>query len=84
MCKPLRADYICYAIAPTGRAYMLPVAQLQLDWAENGERWKATYRSVPAANDGYTTYSCPVPVSVLFPAIGKALRFGFTPVLEAA
>jgi len=84
VCKPQRADYICYAVATTGRAYMLPVPQLQLAWAENGELWKATYRRVPAANDGYTTYSCPVPVHVLFPAIGKALRFGFTPIQEAA
>ena len=84
VCKPQRADYICYAVATTGRAYMLPVPQLQLAWAENGELWKATYRRVPAANDGYTTYSCPVPVHVLFPALGKTLRFGFTPIQEAA
>lgn len=84
VCKPLRADYICYAIAPSGRAFMLPVPQLQLAWAAHGEQWKATYRCVPAANDGYKTYSCAVPVSVLFPAIGQALRFGFTPLLEAA
>lgn len=84
VCKPLRCDYICYAIAPLGKAYLLPVAQLQLAWANYGEAWRRTYRDCNAQNRGYVTVSCPVPVPVLFKAIGECLRIGFTPMTEAA
>jgi hypothetical protein len=84
VCKPLRADYICYAIAPTGKAYLLPVPQLQQAWRKHGDQWKADYRDCNAPNVGYITVSCAVPVAVLFRAIGECLRVSFTPVREAA
>jgi hypothetical protein len=85
VCKPLMADYIAYAIAPLGTCYLLPVEQLQQAWARYGERWKATYRTVPAENRDritgreWTTLSVPVPVAILFPAIGECLRVSFSP-----
>ena len=79
VCKPLLADFIAYAIAPLGRCYLLPVEQLQAAWRERGETWKHEYRKVEARNVGYATLCTPVPVSVLFAAIGRALRFAFTP-----
>lgn len=84
VCKPLRADFICYAVAPIGRAYLLPVPQLQQAWHRYGDTWAAQYRDCNASNRGYVTVSCPVPVAVLFKAIGECLRVSFTPQEDAA
>lgn len=84
VCKPLRADFICYAIAPTGQAYLLPVPQLQQAWARHGEEWVDRYPAISAQNSTYTTVSCGVPVAVLFRAIGECLRFRFTAIQQAA
>lgn len=95
VCKPLRADYIAYAIAPKGICYLLPVLQLQKAWQERGDEWirlaneqegqpDREYRICRAPNDGYWTLSVAVPVKVLFPAIGAALRVRFTPVQSEA
>lgn len=82
VCKPLRADYICYAIAPTGRAYMLPVPQLQQAWGRHSQEWIDAYGSISARNKGYQTISCCVPVDKLFPAIGACMRISFDPIME--
>jgi hypothetical protein len=79
VCKPLRADYIAYAIAPLGRCYLLPVPQLQSAWEKHGEEWRDSYFEVRAENKGWTTVSVGIPVPVLFKAIGQALRVQFTP-----
>jgi hypothetical protein len=79
VCKPLMADYIAYAILPIGKCYLLPVTQLQAAWTKHGEDWIDRYRQIPAQNDGYTTLSCPIPVDVLFAAIGSCLRVSFEP-----
>jgi hypothetical protein len=83
VCKPLRADYIAYAIAPLGRCYLLPVMQLQLAWARCGKYWVERYRSVEAKNKTYTTVSVGVPVSEVFAEVGRSLRASFTPVESA-
>ena len=77
VCKPLRADYIAYAIAPLGMCYLLPVIQLQQAWRRKGELWKASCFIVRAPNRGYTTLSAAVPVHELFSEIGRALRVPF-------
>ena len=51
-CKPLRADYIAYAIAPLGMCYLLPVIQLQQAWRRKGEIWMASCFIVRAPNRG--------------------------------
>lgn len=84
VCKPLRCDYICYAFATTGKAYLLPVPQLQSAWRVHGHEWIAAYREIQARNKSYTTISVAVPVDVLFRAIGQALRIDFTAIAEAA
>ena len=81
-CKPLRADYIAYAIAPLGMCYLLPVIQLQQAWRRKGEIWKASCFIVRAPNRDYTTLSAAVPVHELFSEIGRALRVPFA-ALEA-
>ena len=80
MVKPLLCDYIAYAIAPLGKCYLLPVAQLQTAWRVNGSTWKAAAgRPREAKNAGWTTVNWPVSVSVLFRAIGDCLRVRFQP-----
>lgn len=79
VCKSLLCDYIAYAIQPTGKAYLLPVPQMQAAWSNNAEAWKTDYYNTKAINHGYNTISVAVPVNVLFKAIGKCLRVDFTP-----
>ena len=79
VCKPLRADYIAYLIAPLGRCYMLPVIQLQAAWEKYGEQWINKYPKIPAQNIGYTTMSVGVPTAILFKALGEELRINFNP-----
>ncbi len=79
VCKPLSADFIAYAILPLGRAYLLPVPQLQLAWERNGKAWRARHGERSARNRGYNTLFCPVPVPVLFSAMGATLRHSFAP-----
>jgi len=79
VCKPLRADYIAYAIAPLGRCFLLPVPQLQNAWGKFGQAWRVSCPTVRAKNNGWTTVSVGVPVPVLFKAIGETLRVRFTP-----
>lgn len=77
VCKPQRADYIAYAVASLGICYLLPVIQLQLAWQRNGRQWVELYGTKTAKNSTYNTLNCPVPVHILFPAIGAALRIPF-------
>lgn len=79
VCKPLQAEYIAYAIAPLGNCYLLPVIQLQSAWTKNQQLWLETYQTKFAQNKGYKTWFCPVPINVLFKAIGLELRIKFTP-----
>lgn len=82
VCKPLAANYIAYAIAPIGLCYLLPVTPLQEAWRRYGEAWLAEYRKPfhCAPNKNYTTLFVPVPVPVLFAAIGNWHRVKFEPV----
>lgn len=79
VCKPLRADYIAYLIAPLGICHLLPVIQLQNAWGKYGEKWKDEYFLIKAPNNGYNTLSVGVPPDVLYPAIGRELRIRFDP-----
>jgi hypothetical protein len=85
VCKPLRAQYIAYAIAPLGRCYLLSVPLLQRAWEQNGRDWRLNrprgygYRKCLSTNNGrsWITASVPVPVPVLFKAMGEATVFSF-------
>lgn len=79
VCKPLQADYIAYLIAPLGICHLLPVLQLQLAWTRHGADWRDRYRLCEARNNGWTTVSVPIPIDVLYPAIGGGLRAQFEP-----
>jgi hypothetical protein len=77
--KPLRADFIAYLIAPAGVCHLLPVLQLQLAWSRHGTHWTRQFGSRESLNKNWTTVSVPVPVTVLYPAIGECLRAKFEP-----
>lgn len=82
VCKPLTADYIAYGMrdgenSQTGICYLLPVIQMQTAWRCNQEKWKSEYKTYPCANSTYRTWICPVPVNVLYSAMGKCLRIAF-------
>jgi hypothetical protein len=75
--KPLRADYIAYAIGPLGKCYLLPVTILQQAWRVHKVEWKSRYPKIPAKNRNYTTISWGIPVPVVFAAMGSFLRCSF-------
>lgn len=77
--KQIQADYIAYLIAPLGVCYLLPVLQMQLAWGRNGKVWTRQYGEREARNRDWTTVSVPVPVEVLYPAMGAGLRARFDP-----
>jgi hypothetical protein len=80
VCKALLADFIAYAIAPLGIAYLLPVLQLQAAWQRHGTEWRGRYKLVEAENEGYWTLSTAVPHKALFAAMGNFHRARFDPV----
>lgn len=75
--KPLFCDYIAYAILESGMCYLLPVPQLQKAWMENKKEWIKKYGIKSAKNKYYNTLNCPIPIKILFPEIGRALRISF-------
>ncbi len=77
VCKPLRCDYIAYAVVDTGKCYLLPVVQLQQAWRERGDYWRMQYRERSAQNFGYKTWFVAVPANEVFTAMGQFLRVQF-------
>lgn len=75
--KPLFCDYIAYAVLPNNTCYMLPVEPLQTAWGRNKKEWIDKYGIKTAKNQGYQTLNCPLPINVLFKAIGETLRVKF-------
>ncbi|SFR97741.1 hypothetical protein [Sphingomonas jatrophae] len=71
--KPLACDFICYAYAPTGVCYLLPVPALQRAWRMNGRAWIKEYGQRRAQNSGYVSVSVPVPRAVLMWALVDAM-----------
>lgn len=78
--KPLRCDYIAYAIAPAGKCYLLPVIQLQKAWRKNNEQWKINYDAIRARNETYTSISWPIPVDKLMLSIAAVSIATFNPI----
>lgn len=77
--KPLRADFIAYAIAPLGKCYLLPVPALQAAWRQFGEEWKRTMRRIVARNPGYNTICWAVGPKLLFGAMARMSIVEFEP-----
>lgn len=94
VCKPLLCDYIAYAIAPLGKCYLLPVAQLQAAW-EKHSNWilnKSGFQIIKARNitptGQYDTVSVCMSPEYVLRLINSAMQIKFTPcedtVLEGA
>ncbi len=79
--KPLRIDFIAYAILPAGRLYLLPFAPLQAAWRRYGREWMKG-RAIDAENEEngqtWVTRSWAVRPDVLFAAMTE--EYGFAPV----
>ena len=71
--KPLAADFIAYAYAPSRVCYLLPVVPLQRAWRQHGREWIKRYGQVRAQNIGYVSVSVPVPRATLMAALIDAM-----------
>ena len=70
--KPLHCDYVAYVFLPGKRCYLFPFQQLQRALWKHWDEWKQKYKTVKAANRGYTTVSLAVPIATLQQAIIEA------------
>jgi hypothetical protein len=81
--KPLRADFIAYAILPLGKCYMLPVVGMQKAVRVNCRSWVKSYNWRRASNKTngrcWETWSVPVPAGELFSAISSVSCVTFEP-----
>jgi hypothetical protein len=77
--KPLLAEYIAYAVAPTGRCHLFPTLTLQRAWRHLGEGWKRRYEIKRAINTSWVTLSVAVPTVVVFDAIRDAMNITMSP-----
>lgn len=77
--KDLAIDFLAYAFIPSGRCYLFSWPLLRLAWQNNKERWKTIYRPVIARNNGYKTFSLPVPIPELQRSIARALLIEVQP-----
>jgi hypothetical protein len=67
--KPLRADFIAYAVLPLGKLYLLPVLPLQAAWRANEEEWMRIGKLIDAPNGGYVTRSWALDPDTIFRAM---------------
>lgn len=65
-------DYLAYAFIPRKRAYLFPWLQLRRAWSHYRDRWQAENKPIAAKNQGYITYSTPVPTKELRAAVSVA------------
>jgi hypothetical protein len=72
--KDLPIDYLAYGFILSRRCYLFPWPFLRYAWNANKENWRAAYKPVEAKNDGYSTWSLPIPTDVLYRAVNRATR----------
>lgn len=77
VCKPLKANYIAYAVLENRKCYMMPVIELQKAWKRKKTIWLSNYESKNALNKGWTTRSVPVPIPELYKEIVKCFIVRF-------
>lgn len=70
--KELMIDFLAYAFMPSLRVYLYPWPLLQRAWRGYKERWMIQYSPVQAKNRSYSTWSLPIPISVLQRAVSTA------------
>jgi hypothetical protein len=62
------ANEIIYCIIPSGRAYKIPMKELQQAWVTNKNDWIKLYDLKPARNEDYVTCNCGIPIEILIAA----------------
>lgn len=72
--KDLVIDYLSYAFMPNRCVFLWDWCLLKRAWLLYGEKWKREYPAVLAQNEGYKTWSVPVPIHVLENAV-STVRF---------
>lgn len=75
--RPLRCDYLAYAILTTGHVWFLPWLPLRLAWERHKLRWLNSggrYNPTPAQNSGYVTKNVAVPPDELWGCINGVLQ----------
>jgi hypothetical protein len=72
--KPLFCDFIAYLFVTAERCYLFPAIQMQIAWIRNKEKWLQQYGIKEAKNEHYITLGCPIPINVLYSAIGQTFR----------
>lgn len=70
--KNLVIDYVAYAFMPTQQVYLLDWLTLRRAWTTNKNIWQRIYKPIYAINEGYKTWSTPVPIPVLQRALWEA------------
>lgn len=70
--KDLYIDYLAYAFMPLQKVYLFDWPMLRRAWCQYGAQWKRQYKQVIAKNNGYQTFSVPVPTAVLNAAVSNA------------
>jgi hypothetical protein len=81
--KPLAAEFIAYAVAPTGRCHLFPTLTLQRAFRHLGEGWKRRYGIKSARNTSWVTLCVAVPTDVVLDAIRDAMNVTMSPMGEA-
>lgn len=72
--KPLDCEFIAYAFDPNQTCYLMPTLTLQRAWRLHGDAWTDRYGVRRALNKGWVTASVPVPIRVLMPILGDAMK----------
>ena len=75
--KPF-TDYICYAIMPANKCYLLPSVLLKLWVKENFAQFDTFFRKVEAKNEGYVTTSYAIPTDILLEGLKQTMQKNFT------
>jgi hypothetical protein len=72
--KPLFADYIAYAFAPSRRVYFLDWLILRRAWVGQKQAWKSKYTIATAYNSQgrYYSHSLCVPIEVLIASMSES------------
>ncbi len=71
--KDLHIDYLAYAFMDTKEVYLFDWQTLRRVWNTNRTKWDRAYRNIGAKNNGYTTFSIPIPINVLLEAMQNAI-----------
>lgn len=74
MNKDLDIDYLAYAFRPSRTCYVLPWPILRKAWRMYSKRLIKRYGTKEAKNEGYVTWSVPVPINAIHSMMKEAVK----------